>query len=167
MTPDSVIGEITVRAATSDDADFILALAPQLVAFGPPPPWRDLRQMTATDTLVIHRALQGLSGGASVLVAEDASGKPLGFIHVCGETDYYTRAECGHIADIVVAPDARGRGVGEALMAAAEQWARARGHSLLTLNVFVENRNARALYERMGFGAEIIRYVKPLRSSTD
>ena len=60
-------------------------------------------------------------------------------------------------------PDARGRGVGETLLAAAEQWARGLGYSLLTLNVFIENTRARALYERAGFGAETIRYVKALQ----
>jgi ribosomal protein S18 acetylase RimI-like enzyme len=160
--PDSATQNIRVRPATPAHADFVLALVPQLVAFGPPP-WRGRRQMIDTDTLVIGRALQGLPAGATVLVAEDPGGKPLGFIHVCGETDYFTRGESGHIADIVVAPEARGRGVGETLVAAAEQWARARGYSLLTLNVFVENTHARALYERTGFGAETVRYVKELQ----
>ena len=158
---DSATHDIRVRPATAENADFVLALVPQLVAFGPPP-WRAPRQMMDTDTLVIGRALQGLASGAAVLVAEDAGGKPLGFVHVCGETDYYTRGEVGHIADIVVAPDARGRGVGETLLAAAEQWARGRGYSLLTLNVFIENTRARALYERAGFAAETVRYVKAL-----
>jgi len=160
--PDSATASIRVRPATPENAQFVLALVPQLVAFGPPP-WRSQRQMIDTDTLVIGQALQGLPAGATVLVAEDSGGKPLGFIHVCGEPDYYTRADCGHIADLVVAPAARGRGVGEVLMMAAEQWARARGYSLLTLNVFVENARARALYERAGFGAETVRYVKELR----
>jgi GNAT superfamily N-acetyltransferase len=153
---------IRVRAATPEDADFVLALVPELVAFGPPP-WRDVGQMMETDTHVIARALRGLSDGATVLVAEDANGTLLGFVHLCGETDYYTRAACGHIADIVVASEARGRGVGEALIAAGEQWVRARGYSMLTLNVFIENGRARALYERTGFGAETVRYVKRVR----
>ena len=159
--PDTATQNIKVRPATPEHSDFVLALVPQLAAFGPPP-WRGHRQMTDTDTLMIGRALQGLSPDATVLVAEDTGGRPLGFIHVCGEADYYTRGESGHIADIVVAPEARGRGVGETLLVAAEQWARARGYSLLTLNVFIENTHARALYERTGFGAETVRYVKEL-----
>ena len=162
MTPDPAAQDIRVRPATPEHADFVLGLVPQLVAFGPPP-WRNVRQMLETDTLVIGDALRGLSDSATVLVAEDSGGQPLGFVHVCGEPDYYTRAEAGHIADIIVAPEARGRGVGETLIAAAEQWARARGYTLLTLNVFVENTRARALYERTGFGAETVRYVKALR----
>jgi len=160
--PDSAAEDVRVRPATPETASFVLTLVPHLVAFGPPP-WRSVRQMIDTDALVIDRTLQGLSAGATVLVAEDSGGKPLGFIHVCGEPDYYTRRDCGHIADLVVAPEARGRGVGEALMMAAEQWAHDRGYSLLTLNVFVGNTHARALYERIGFGAETVRYVKELR----
>jgi len=162
MMPEPATQNIRVRPATPENSDFVLGLVPQLVAFGPPL-WRNLEKMIDTDTLTVGRALQGLSAGATVLVAEDTGGTPLGFIHLCGETDYYTRAETGHIADIVVAPEARGRGVGEALLVAAEQWARARGYSLLTLNVFVENTRARALYERTGYGAETVRYVKELR----
>lgn len=155
-------GGIRIRQAGPDDADFVLALAPQLLAFGPPS-WRDARQMTETDARLITRALQGASESATIMVAEDDRSTRLGFIHLCGETDYYMRTECGHIADIVVAPEARGCGVGEALMAAGERWARDRGYSMLTLNVFLENRHARALYERTGFTAETVRYVKDLR----
>src|SRR5205814_1281298 len=147
--------DVRIRPASPEDADFVLALVPQLLPFGPPP-WRDARQMTDTDALVIARAVRGMSEGATVLVAEASDSKLLGFIHLCAETDYYARTPCGHIADIVVAPEARRRGVGGALLTAAEEWARARGYSMLTLNVFVENRHARALYERAGFRPETI-----------
>jgi len=153
---------IHVRQARPEDTEFILALVPQLLAFGPPP-WRDVAQMTETDTLTIARSLRDASDRATVLVAEDSHGKFLGFMHLCGEPDYYTRAECGHVADLVVAPEARGRGVGEAFVAAGERWARDRGYAMLTLNVFLENQHARALYERTGFRAETVRYVKSLR----
>jgi ribosomal protein S18 acetylase RimI-like enzyme len=97
-----------------------------------------------------------------VLVADDGAGARLGFIHLTSDTDYYTRRECGHVSDLIVAPEARGRGVAETLLSAAGEWAAARGCSLLTLNVFVGNTRARALYERTGFGAETVRYVKDL-----
>jgi GNAT superfamily N-acetyltransferase len=155
--------EITIRAATGDDAKFVLGLVPQLAAFGPPH-WRSVEQMVGTDTLVLGRALDGSTAEATVLIAEDNAARPLGFVHLTPDTDYYTRRECGHIADLIVAPEARGRGVGERLLAAAEAWAKRRGYSLLTLNVFMENAPARSLYERTGFAAEIVRYVKDLNS---
>jgi GNAT superfamily N-acetyltransferase len=157
---------LTIRPATSADRDFVLALVPQLASFGPPA-WRSVDQMVETDTLVLGAALDGSAADATVLIAEDSAGTPLGFIHLTIDLDYYTRRECGHVSDLVVAPPARGRGVGEQLLAAGEEWAAGRGYSLLTLNVFVGNSHARGLYERTGYGAETVRYVKTLQSIGD
>jgi len=57
-----------------------------------------------------------------------------------------------NIHDIVVHADARGRGVGRALLAAAEELARQRGCCKLTLEVLEGNRVARAAYQACGFG---------------
>jgi GNAT superfamily N-acetyltransferase len=153
--------DIRVRGATADDRTFILELVPELLAFGPPA-WRNHQDMIATDTRVIEAALGGRTEGASVFVAEDARRARLGFMHVAPLWDYYLEQPCGHIWDIVVRPEARGRGVGRTLVAAAEQWARDRGYRLLTLNVFVENRAALRLYEELGFAPESMKCVKPI-----
>jgi RimJ/RimL family protein N-acetyltransferase len=55
---------------------------------------------------------------------------------------------------MMVAADWRGRGVGTALVAAAIDWARARGLHKLTLSVFPHNAAAIALYRRFGFVEE-------------
>jgi ribosomal protein S18 acetylase RimI-like enzyme len=52
---------------------------------------------------------------------------------------------------MMVAPGWRGRGVGTALVAAAIEWARARGLHKLTLSVFPHNEAAIALYRKFGF----------------
>jgi len=52
-----------------------------------------------------------------------------------------------------VRPTARGRGVGEALVTAAADWAKARDHDTLYLWVTESNEAARRLYERCGFTA--------------
>jgi GNAT superfamily N-acetyltransferase len=153
--------DVCIRLAEEKDRDFILALVPELLAFGPPA-WRDRREMIRVDREVIGAALAGRSAGATVLIAEDRGGAPLGFIHLTGERDYYLQDTCGHVGDIVVAPEARGRGVGRTLLAAAEQWCRDRGYRLLTLNVFVDNRGPQLLYEEAGFQAEVIKYFKVL-----
>lgn len=60
----------------------------------------------------------------------------------------------GGDADLVsmwVRPAARGQGVGEALVAAAAGWAKARDHDSLYLWVTATNAPARRLYERCGF----------------
>ena len=153
---------VRVRPAAPRDREWILRLAPRLHDFGPPP-FRPRDVMDRAVVASIGAALAGAAPGAEVLVAEGQDGAPLGFVHLHGARDFFTGEEHGHVSDIVVAPEAEGRGVARALMAAAEDWARGRGYRLLSLHVFEENTRARALYERLGYRADIRRLIKPLR----
>jgi GNAT superfamily N-acetyltransferase len=56
-----------------------------------------------------------------------------------------------NIHDLAVLPSHRGRGVGRALLSAAEEHARGKGCCKLTLEVRDDNAPARALYGRFGF----------------
>ncbi len=153
--------EIRIRQASADDKEFITSLVPRLAEFGPPP-WRDAAEMTATDLGVLSDRLCNRPSGTAIFIAEDGGGAPLGFIHLQTGTDYYNREEHGHIADVVVAPGCEGRGVGRLLMKRGEEWARSRGYTWLTLSVFAQNLRAREVYERLGYGADIMKYVKEL-----
>ena len=65
-------------------------------------------------------------------------------------------AEAGRqflVDGLCVVPDARGRGVGRALIAAICAEAARRGHDTVRLDVVDTNLRARALYERLGFRA--------------
>ena len=64
-----------------------------------------------------------------------------------------TRAHVGTLG-IGLVPAARHRGLGRALMQATLDKARAKGLTRVELAVRVDNRNAKALYERMGFRDE-------------
>jgi ribosomal protein S18 acetylase RimI-like enzyme len=59
--------------------------------------------------------------------------------------------EAGYLISMWVAPEARGRGVGGALIAEVIAWARGRGLRRLVLDVGAHNGSARRLYERAGF----------------
>jgi GNAT superfamily N-acetyltransferase len=69
-----------------------------------------------------------------------------------------------NIHDLAVLPPYRGKGVGRALLHAAEDHARRRGCCRLTLEVLDSNSGARALYRRFGFDdSTVTRFlVKPL-----
>jgi ribosomal-protein-alanine N-acetyltransferase len=55
------------------------------------------------------------------------------------------------VYSIAVDPEMNGRGLGRALMIAAEQGAAARGRASLTLEVRADNAGAVGLYERLGY----------------
>jgi ribosomal protein S18 acetylase RimI-like enzyme len=67
-----------------------------------------------------------------------------------------------HIQVIVVAPASRRHGVGRALFAAVEHWARACKVELIGLNVSQGNNGARAFYAPLGFSASTTYLVKDL-----
>ncbi len=153
--------DIRTRPASISDKEFIFSLLPRLVEFGPPS-WRDVAQMTEIDTQVLRDRLHSQSSGTALFIAEDAEGVALGFIHLQTVTDYYMREKHGHIADLVVARAGEGQGVGSALIAKGEEWARSQRYRWLTLNVFAQNLRAREIYKQHGYGEDIIKYVKEL-----
>jgi len=154
--------EIRILPATAADAAWIVPLAPRLHDFGPPP-WRSREVMDQAVARVVDRALTSATADAVVLAAVDAAGRGLGFVHIHATSDFFTGEKHGHVSDLVVASAAEGRGVGRALMAAAEQWARDQGYRLLSLNVFEENHRARELYTRLGYQPDTMKLVKVLR----
>jgi GNAT superfamily N-acetyltransferase len=149
-----------IRPATLADEAFIRTVMPRLVEFGPPP-WRDAAQLTATDVAVLLEAVRVPGPDHLVAVAERA-GQPLGLLHLAMHTDFYQQRHA-HLADLAVAAEAEGQGVGRALMQHAEAWAREQGSPWLGLSVFAANTHAREMYERGGFQPDIVRYVKVLR----
>jgi ribosomal protein S18 acetylase RimI-like enzyme len=60
-------------------------------------------------------------------------------------------ADVAELISMYVHPDARGKGVGDALIRAVEGWARSTGAGTLRLTVMDSNPAASALYERNGF----------------
>lgn len=59
--------------------------------------------------------------------------------------------QAAYLISMWVEPEARGRGVGDALVAEVLAWARAHGRRRVLLDVGERNGHARALYERAGF----------------
>ena len=152
---------IKIRQATAEDESFILSLIPRLTAFGPPP-WRHVHEMTAYDSHIILRSLHDQPEDTIILIAEDEDGTSLGLIHLFEGSDYYFKRRHGHISDLIVADEAEGRGVGKMLLETGEAWAKEKGYSWLTLSVFAQNQRAIDLYQRAGYGADIIKYVKEI-----
>jgi GNAT superfamily N-acetyltransferase len=81
-----------------------------------------------------------------VSAPEVSASEPAGLIGGYPET-----ADIVELVSMYVRPKARGRGVGEALVAAVFGWAEARDAKTVHLWVTESNDPARALYERCGF----------------
>ena len=151
-----------VRLAHADDDEFILSLAERLVAFELPP-WRKRSETLAGIRADIARHLRELPAASHLFVAEDEVGERLGFLHLQTQKDFFTGVLNCHIADLVVASDHDGEGVGSALIAFAEHWAKEHRCRHVTLSVFPGNERARNLYQHHGYGDELVRMAKPVK----
>ncbi|MGD1146469.1 MAG: GNAT family N-acetyltransferase [Thermoanaerobaculaceae bacterium] len=154
--------EVTVRPARPEDLPSVLKAVGRLGDFGPPS-WRTAAELVEGEARAVRRFFSAPPAGAVMLVAEGVDGEPLGFVYLERTSDYFTEEAHGHVSIIAVAAHAEGRGVAGALMKAAETWAREAGFGRLTLTVFEGNHHARAVYERVGYRTETLRYVKLLR----
>ena len=78
----------------------------------------------------------------------------VGYIRLAFPTELACNAHVRQIQGLAVADEARGHGVGRALVRAAVEEARRRGARRLTLRVLGHNTPARRLYEAEGFAVE-------------
>jgi len=149
---------INIREGTAADRDFVIDTARRFAAFGPPP-WRSALEVVSGEVRCLDDFFDGRLAGPTLLIAE-ADGVPAGFAFLEPAVDYFSGDPHGHLGMIAVTEAMEGRGIGAALMQAAESWARANNYPKLTLNVFDANARARGVYERFGFRVETVRYVK-------
>lgn len=132
---------VRVRPMTRGDLSAVTTLCAQL---GYP----------ETEEAIAHRfELLLASPHDTLLVAEDtqdADERVVGWIHLAGRV--VLEAEpFAQVAGIVVDERVRGRGVGRALMAAAEAWAAARGYDEVRLWSNIVRERAHRFYEGLGY----------------
>ena len=86
------------------------------------------------------------------LIARAPDGEAVGFATVFWTWSTTRGARIGVMNDLFVSPAARGSRVGEALIAACAERARAHGAVSLTWQTALDNTRAQALYDRVGAG---------------
>ncbi|MDG4781882.1 GNAT family N-acetyltransferase [Micromonospora sp. WMMD961] len=100
-------------------------------------------------------ALIDETGRDGILVAETPDGEVVGMVEVLRHPDppehQILRPEPAAQIHTVVLPDCRGLGVGSALLAAAETWARDRGIAYLSAGIHHRNVGAARFYSRHGY----------------
>ena len=163
-TPSPPERALKIRPATADDADFINGFVSRFAESGALP-WRDPALMAQFHASGVERAAEQArapEAGHQVLIATGPDGQPLGFIYLHNQRTVLTGEEQGYVSMLAVAQEAEGRGVGRALLAAGEEWARGQGFRHLALDTFGDNAHARAVYAHLGFAEESLKLVKVL-----
>ncbi len=149
----------SIRPATPADLDAMLALFPRLAAFDLPPR-RAPEHLWHGDAELLRAWAAGGAPALLVRVAVDADDLVLGVALVSLRGELLSHAPSAHLEVLAIHAAAEGRGIGRALLDSAEDAARAHGAQSMTLHVFANNTRARAVYERMGYDGELLRYIK-------
>jgi ribosomal protein S18 acetylase RimI-like enzyme len=160
------ISDIVIRPAADGDKKSILALGPRL-AIGVAP-WRNQQEALAVGRSWLEDSIAAAAeGDGTVLVAVDNSkrrarpGDVVGVISI-RPSRHFTGERDGYIGELAVAEHAARRGIGRALVAGADAWARDRGLENLTLHTGIFNTEARAFYASLGFAEEEVRLTRAI-----
>lgn len=149
----------TIRPLAPQDLAAMVALLPQLADFEVPPR-RNPDDLWTSDAKLLEQVAAAKSEHSFAEVVVNAADEAIGVILVTMREELMSHAPSAHLEAIVVDPQARGLGLGESLLARAEQSAKARGARSLSLHVFANNKRARGLYDKQGYDSELIRAIK-------
>ena len=150
-----------IRPATPADVDQILELFPRLAAFDVPEN-RTAEDLWRGDAELLRLWSTGQVPQCVVYVAVNTEQIILGIAMAQLREELLSHAPSAHLEVIVVRDDAEGQGIGKDLIQTIEQAVGEQGARSVTLHVFVTNTRARAVYERLGYSGELIRYIKHL-----
>ena len=109
----------------------------------------------------------GSHQSGQVMVAERDGGRLCGFVEISSRRDYVegsTTSPVAYMEGWFVEASSRRQGVGKALLAAAELWARASGFTEFASDTIITNEDSIALHLSCGF-AEVertVHFIKPL-----
>ncbi|RNI20282.1 GNAT family N-acetyltransferase [Flexivirga caeni] len=142
-----------IRPIEPDDRGEILALADRLTVGVAEwrPPELVLRAVRGWVSAAVEHAASGAADATVLVAVEDA--RVAGFVSV-GEDRHWSGETDAYIGELVVHPDREGRGVGSALVRAAERWAAARGLARVRLSTGAANVAALRLYDDLGYRRE-------------
>lgn len=129
----------TLRVATPDDAPTISRLS---AMFG-------YRDDADAHRRRLHILLAKADHAVLVAVSDDAV---TGWLHVMLRHSLESES-FAEIAGLVVDEQLRSTGIGAALVAAAEDWARQRGHHEVRVRSNLSRERAHAFYRRQGYAA--------------
>ncbi|PKG81390.1 ribosomal-protein-alanine acetyltransferase [Colwellia sp. 75C3] len=151
---------LIIRPATSTDREFIFGLSPRLAEVAVLP-WHSDKVVQKMHDDYFAEVFANASSLQATFIAEQ-NNVPLGFIHTRSRKDEVSGEACGTVPLLGVSQKAQGLGVGKALVAAAEQWAKTQGYRLLHLEVFANNDKAQGFYQNLGFETEILHMIKEI-----
>lgn len=139
---------LVIRDARPEDAPALSGLLEEL-------------EFPAPTSVIAERLRAMTRAGEVVLVAVEGE-RLIGLLTIHVMPVLHRPTPVGRLSALVVTAEARGRGVGHALVAAAEQTLAARGCGLVEVTSNLKRTDAHVFYERLGYEVTSFRFKKTL-----
>ena len=152
--------EFDIRPARAGDHPALLGLSARLTIGVAP--WRDPAKVATAARGWIESSLASARQDGHAVLAALLDGHIAGLVSLA-EREHFTGERDAYVSELVVDAALEGRGGGQALMTAAEEWAAGRGLSRLTLETGARNHRARHFYKRAGYQEEELRLTKAIQ----
>ena len=148
----------TLRPLSADDHDDWLSLWCGYLEF------YETELSTEQSELTFAR-LTGPDDAVSGVIARDDAGRALGFVHWLTHPSTWSQGPYCYLEDLFVDPEARGSGLGAALIEHVRVWAEESGCDSVYWLTQSHNRTARALYDRVAQDTGFVHYEIDLTPS--
>src|SRR5215471_1531940 len=146
--------DVRIRAPEAGDVEALAELMTQLGY-----PTRASEMQMRMETILANKSY-------ATFVAV-SNGKVCGMIGTFAQQTYEHNSPCAKILALVVSDKMRGRGVGQALIEAAEQDLAQKNIKRLAVNTRFERKEAHEFYEKLGYTRNGFRFVKELPMPAD
>jgi len=140
---------MTVKEATLADAAAVAALFDAYRIY-----YEQSSDLAGAERFIAER----LRNRESVIYLALDEGRPVGFTQLYPFFTSVGMKRAWVLNDLYVTEDYRNRGVGKALIAAAQDLARSTSAKWIMLQTYTSNVNAQALYEKLGFEKDTSSY---------
>jgi len=154
---------LSIRTAGPADRETCIVLIDALNAFEATLVDDRLTTRAAAEA-AYERAVERVAETKGRILLAEEDGRPVGLlVFVIDVEQPYVREDVrryGQVADLIAVEDARGRGVGRALIAAAEDLTRKAGLVRLAIGALSANTGALDAYRKAGFGDYLTILVK-------
>lgn len=120
----------------------------------------DYRTITITPTAMVAR-MRACASVETTLLAE-IHGQPTGFVCIRIVSQMSDDTPYGEVSDFYVEAEFRKRGIGTALLTAADTHARERGATEIAVLTGADNDAAQSVYRRIGYGDYAVALRKTL-----
>lgn len=155
--------DVLIREYQAQDQDSVVALAPRLVIGIAP--WRDACAALRAEQWLADSCSAAVRGDAGLFVAL-RGGTLVGAVSVA-QSRHFTGDVDAYVGELAVVENAARHGIGRALMAHVDGWAREHGARCITLHTGAANADAREFYSALGFEIEDVRLTRTLAAAGD